>query len=140
MKTGVPVELRDHPSFCSIPTEAITGDDRVCLTDQRLKVLTDTYLQLRQQPGLGKTALKDLTSRFGIHGRADIVTHLGHYISPTTLFIIPLVHAGLLGVLKQFLALALGKEPAGAPSPPWSVSKASREKFIRRCGEVSNIR
>ena len=135
VQTGVPEELKGLDLFRDIPSLAITGDDRLRLTDERHRVLTEKFLELyaKQTTKKGK---KDLTSRFGIHGRADIVGYLGHYISPTSIFIIPLMHAGLLGITKPFLSLAFAKIDASIQQPPWVFSKRSRDLISLRCSQV----
>ena len=46
VKTGVPEELKGLDLFRDIPSLAITGDDRLRLTDERHRVLTEKFLEL----------------------------------------------------------------------------------------------
>ena len=136
--TGCPPALRQlGPDFAAVPATAKCGDAGVKLSsDMQRARAAELPVQLARAPNA--TARATVIKEFGIHGESLFAELLGHYVDPNNLWVVPVAHAALIGVEKQFLAVVL-RDPGSLPVsalPPWIVRADCRKIMARRAGHV----
>jgi hypothetical protein len=78
-----------------------------------------------------------LPTDVGCHGRSIFVKHLS-YVDYNNLFVVPIAHAGLLGVVKDFWTHVLAATPRGEQAQWYSISSEARRVMAsREAGPVS---
>lgn len=104
-ETRLPLELKGHALFQGIPDKAFCGDYSILLTDEQQRARVECLMHF--QTTLAPSAFDKLKSHFGVNGPSPVVEHLGHYVHYNDIFLVPIAHASLYGVLKTYLKFML---------------------------------
>jgi hypothetical protein len=118
--------------FGDVPTSAFCGDARIKLDE--IKNLTRIQeLENLKAKATSKTAVENLQTIFGVQCLSPIIAHLGDYVNINDIWQVPLAHAALLGVVKQFFKATMdytGEAPDYAFSRPALKIIESRAKHV----------